>query len=128
MRRFSLLYFSLRLSLYGVLFVRFSLHSCGYCIYVVFLFRFLVTVSVISPGELFAPEVKGVASGVATAFNWTLAFVVTLTFAPPVSGITEAGVFWLFAAICFAGVGYIVIFGYETKGKTLQEIQDHFRS
>ena len=71
---------------------------------------------------------KGVASGVATAFNWTLAFIVTLTFSPLVSGITEAGVFWLFAAICFGGVGYIVIFGYETKGKTLQEIQDHFRN
>ena len=79
-------------------------------------------------GELFAPEVKGAAGGIATAFNWSLAFVVTLTFTPLVNGITEAGVFWLFSAICFGGVGYVAVFGYETKGKTLQEIQDHFRS
>lgn len=79
-------------------------------------------------GELFAPEVKGTASGVATFFNWTLAFIVTLTFTPLVDGITEAGVFWLFCAICFAGVGYVTVFCYETKGKTLQEIQDHFRN
>ena len=67
------------------------------------------------------------ASGVATAFNWTLAFIVTLSFTPLVEGITEAGVFWLFGAICFAGVAYVAIFCYETKGKTLQQIQDHFR-
>ncbi|KAF0297007.1 Facilitated trehalose transporter Tret1 [Amphibalanus amphitrite] len=79
-------------------------------------------------GELCAPEVKGVASGVAVAFNWTLAFIVTLTFQPLVDGITEAGVFWLFAAVCFAGVAYVTIFCYETKGKTLQEIQEHFRN
>ncbi|KAF0301002.1 Facilitated trehalose transporter Tret1 [Amphibalanus amphitrite] len=78
--------------------------------------------------ELFAPEVKGAAGGIATAFNWTLAFIVTLTFEPLVEGITEAGVFWLFAAICFGGVCYVTVFAYETKGKTLQEIQEHFRS
>ena len=79
-------------------------------------------------GELFAPEVKGAASAIATCFNWSLAFLVTLTFSSLVEAITEAGVFWLFAAICFGGVGYVAVFCYETKGKTLQEIQEHFRS
>ena len=79
-------------------------------------------------GELFAPEVKGAASGLAASFSWSLAFLVTLSFTPLVNGITEAGVFWLFAAICFGGVGYIAVFCYETNGKTLQEIQDYFRT
>ena len=57
-----------------------------------------------------------------------LFFLVTLTFNPLANAITEAGVFWLYSAICFGGVGYVAIFCYETKGKTLQEIQDHFRS
>ena len=80
------------------------------------------------PGELFAPEVKGTATGIVTSFNWGLAFLVTLTFSPLVEAITEAGVFWLFAAICFGGVGYVAVFCYETKGRTLQEIQEHFRT
>ena len=83
---------------------------------------------VTAAGELFAPEVKGAAAGVATCFSWTLSFLVTLTFSSLVDGITEAGVFWLFSAVCFGGVGYVAVFFYETKGKTLQEIQDHFRS
>ncbi|XP_037091793.1 facilitated trehalose transporter Tret1-like [Pollicipes pollicipes] len=78
-------------------------------------------------GELFAPEVKGIASGVATFFNWTLAFLVTLTFKPLVNGMTEAGVFWMFTAICLLGAVGVFFFTYETKGRTLEEIQDHFR-
>ena len=94
-----------------------------------FLYFFVMTPSVAcSSGEVFAPEVKGAASGIVTCFRWTLVFLVTLTFNPLVSAITEAGVFWLYSAICFGGVGYVAIFCYETKGKTLQEIQDHFRS
>ncbi|XP_043237113.1 facilitated trehalose transporter Tret1-like [Amphibalanus amphitrite] len=77
--------------------------------------------------ELFAPEVKAVASGIAVCFNYSLAFLVTLTFAPLVTALTQAGAFWLFAGVCLLGVAYTAIACYETKGKTLQEIQQHFR-
>ena len=79
-------------------------------------------------GELFAPEVKGTASGIASASNWLSGFVVTLTFTPLVNAITEAGVFWLYSAICCGGAVHVAIVVYETKGRTLQEIQEHFRS
>ena len=68
------------------------------------------------------------ASGVAVCFNYSLAFLVTLTFAPLVNALTQAGVFWLFSAVCFGGVGYTAIFCYETKNKTLQEIQEYYRN
>ena len=68
------------------------------------------------------------ASGIAVCFNYSLAFLVTLTFAPLVAALTQAGAFWLFSGVCFLGVGYVAVFSYETKGKTLQEIQAHFRN
>merc|ERR1719209_1074048 len=78
--------------------------------------------------ELFAPEVKSVASSISTTFNWTLAFLVTATFDSILDGLTAAGAYWLFAAICAATTAYVIIFVYETKGKSLQEIQQLFRS
>merc|ERR550525_970378 len=47
--------------------------------------------------ELFSPEVKSVASSAATTTNWTLAFIVTKFFQDMVSGVGEAGAFWVFS-------------------------------
>lgn len=74
-------------------------------------------------GELFAPDVKGVASAIAVMFNWTLVFVVTQTFGPLNDSIGSAATFWLFASFMVLCTFFVAIKVPETKGKTNAQIQ-----
>jgi len=78
--------------------------------------------------ELFAPEVKSVASSISTTFNWTLAFLVTKFFSNMVDALTEAGAFWVFGGITILTFFFCLLFVPETKGKSLDDIQQLFRS
>ena len=78
--------------------------------------------------ELFSAEVKSVASSIVTSFNWTLAFVVTKFFSNMVAGVTEAGAFWVFSGFLIFIMIFCILFVPETKGKSLDEVQQLFRS
>merc|ERR1719384_1560129 len=78
--------------------------------------------------ELFSPEVKSVASSAATTTNWTLAFIVTKFFSNMVVGVTEAGSFWVFGGFTVLTFIFCLLFVPDTKGKSLEEIQELFRS
>ena len=78
--------------------------------------------------ELFSPSVRGMASSLATLFNWTLAFCVTKFFADLVAAISESYSFWVFGGITFFTFLFSLLFVPETKGKTLENIQALFRS
>lgn len=78
--------------------------------------------------ELFSPEVRGLASSIATCFNWTLAFLVTKCFSTMVEVLTEAGSFWVFGGITGLTFLFCLLFVPETKGKSLDAIQGMFRS
>jgi len=77
--------------------------------------------------ELFSPEVKGVTSSISGAFNWTLAFLVTEFFQPISKEVGIAWSFWFFASVLLLVMAFTVFVIPETKGKTLDEIQQHFR-
>ncbi|KAI4461916.1 sugar transporter [Holotrichia oblita] len=74
--------------------------------------------------ELFAPEIKGVASGLAVMTNWICVFIVTFTF--PLMNTHLGGhiTFYIFAIIMIIGTIFVQLFVPETKGKTLQQIQE----
>lgn len=74
-------------------------------------------------GELFAPDIKGVASSMAGAFNWILAFVVTKTFGNIQDAIGKGETFFLFAGLSVVGIIFVFFAVPETKGKSLSEIQ-----
>jgi SP family facilitated glucose transporter-like MFS transporter 8 len=74
-------------------------------------------------GELFAPEVKGIAGSVVSSISWWLTFLVTFVFTDVVNLIGEGVTFWVFAGFCAVGVIFVAIFVPETKGKSLEEIQ-----
>lgn len=74
-------------------------------------------------GEIFAPEVKGVAASSACLFNWLMAFVVTKFYDDMNKAIGIAGTFWIFSGICAIGIFFVYFLVPETKGKTLPEIQ-----
>merc|ERR1712080_62817 len=77
--------------------------------------------------ELFSPEVRSLASSISTTFNWTLAFIVTKFFSILVTEVTEAGAFWVFGGFTVTTFIFCFLFVPETKGKSLDDIQQMFR-
>lgn len=73
--------------------------------------------------ELFLPQTKGVASSLASCFNWILAFLVTKFFTDLADGIGTGPTFWVFMAILFCGSLFVFFVVKETKGKSFEEIQ-----
>ncbi|KAK4875277.1 hypothetical protein RN001_011699 [Aquatica leii] len=74
-------------------------------------------------GDVFLPQVKGLACSVSTTFNWILAFTVTKLFLPVQSAIGIGFTFGIFAIICVCAAVFTIFVIPETKGKTLEEVQ-----
>jgi SP family facilitated glucose transporter-like MFS transporter 8 len=74
-------------------------------------------------GELFAPDVKGVASAMAVMFNWTLVFLVTKTFPLMKDNLGGDVSFWFFGGWMAVCTVYVIWQVPETKGKTNAQIQ-----
>jgi MFS transporter, SP family, galactose:H+ symporter len=74
--------------------------------------------------EVFPSHVRGRGVAVATAINWFAAWVVAQTFLTLVNAITTEGTFLLFAGFCVVTFVYVRWFIPETKGKTLEEVQE----
>ncbi|ODM96216.1 Facilitated trehalose transporter Tret1-2 [Orchesella cincta] len=77
-------------------------------------------------GEILHPDVKGLCSGIATAFVWFSAFVVTKIYQTLVAAVGIHWSFWIFASVSLIGTVIVYVFVPETKGKTLEEIQQLF--
>lgn len=77
--------------------------------------------------EIFAPEVKSIASSISASFNWTLCFVVAQAFQPMTKAFGTAAVFWGFGTFLTIELILCIIFVPETKGKSLDQIQDMFK-
>ncbi|XP_045483512.1 facilitated trehalose transporter Tret1-like [Harmonia axyridis] len=79
-------------------------------------------------GELFPPKVKGLAISTLVSYNWTLAFLMTTVFNTLNDWIGIGVLFWIFSACGFLATIFIKTFMVETKGKTLEEIQNELNS
>lgn len=75
-------------------------------------------------GEMFEANVKSKASGITVCICWLLAFFIT-RFSDDLSAMAgNYTLFWVFAVCCVVAVLFTVLILPETKGKSLQEIQD----
>lgn len=90
----------------------------------VFLFIGLTSVPSIYLSELIAPNIKSVVACLANVFAGLFAFISTKSYQPLVDAIGEAYVFYLYAIIMILSVIFGLTMLPETKGKTLQEIQN----
>ena len=66
----------------------------------------------------------GAAMSVVVTALWVASFILTYTFPLFNHALVAAKIFWIYAAICVAGFLFIRARLPETKGKTLQEIED----
>lgn len=75
-------------------------------------------------GEMFPSNVKSYASSVVASTCWILGFLITLFFSTLVAAIGSAWSFWLFTIFCGVAIPFTFINVFETKGMSLQQIQD----
>ena len=76
--------------------------------------------------EIYPNRVRGRAIAVATAVNWFAAFIVAQFFLSIVDAIGESTTFFIFSAFCV--ITYVFVWRYvpETKGRSLEEIQERW--
>jgi MFS transporter, SP family, xylose:H+ symportor len=74
--------------------------------------------------EIFPNRIRGAAMSVAVTALWTASFILTYTFPLFNHTLGAAKTFWIYAAICVAGFFFIKARLAETKGKTLEQIED----
>jgi SP family galactose:H+ symporter-like MFS transporter len=77
--------------------------------------------------EIFPLQARGTAMSLATVANWAANFLITLVFLSLVGVLGQSGTFWLFAAIGVASFLFTLRLVPETKGLTLEQIEDHFK-
>jgi len=75
-------------------------------------------------GEMFASNVKAKAAGITVSVCWFLAFLITKFSSNMEKAFGNYALFWMFAGFCIISVVFTVLLLPETKGKSLQEIQD----
>lgn len=74
--------------------------------------------------ELFPDKVRAIAMAVCTFALWTGCFTLTYSFPILNSWLGSYGTFWLYAAICLSGYIYFLKVLPETKGKSLEELEN----
>lgn len=74
-------------------------------------------------GEMFPTNVKSVASSMVASTCWIIGFVVTRWY-PALDALGSYYAFWLFAGFCVVAFFFVLFVVMETKGLSLQEIQD----
>ncbi|KRL22873.1 sugar porter family MFS transporter [Lentilactobacillus kisonensis] len=75
-------------------------------------------------GEVFPLAIRGRASGAASSANWIGSFAVGLLFPIMTATMPQDAVFAIFGVICLLGVWFVKVCVPETKGRSLEEIED----
>jgi MFS transporter, SP family, galactose:H+ symporter len=96
--------------------------------YIMFIAISLAPLGWLLISEVFPLEVRGVGMSIGSLSHWGFNAIISFTFLTLVNSIGIAPTFWCYSLICIGGL----IWGYyyipETKGKSLEEIEKHWRS
>jgi SP family sugar porter-like MFS transporter len=74
--------------------------------------------------EIFPNRIRGAAMSVATFSLWAACFILTYSFPILNRMLKASGTFWLYGAICLVGFLFILKKLPETKGKSLETIEN----
>jgi sugar porter (SP) family MFS transporter len=73
--------------------------------------------------EVFPNRIRGAAVSVAVSALWVACFILTFAFPLLQRTVGIAATFWIYAAICFAGFYFVRAKVPETKGRSLEQIE-----
>ncbi|MDD5681194.1 MAG: sugar porter family MFS transporter [Candidatus Omnitrophica bacterium] len=77
--------------------------------------------------EIYPLKIRGRAMSLATLANWGFNMVVASTFLTLTEKLGKAGAFWFYAVVCIAGLIFCYLYVPETKGKTLEYIENSLK-
>jgi MFS transporter, SP family, galactose:H+ symporter len=77
--------------------------------------------------EIYPLKVRGLAMSIASEANWGSNLIIALTFLTFVQVLGRSGTFWLYAIVGVGAWVFAFLLIPETKGKTLEEIEEHWR-
>lgn len=103
--------------------------TASLCLYMAFFEVSLGPVLWLLLSELFPLQVKGIAMSIGsfTCWLWTVAVAQAFSSMSAPSALGESGSFFFFAACTAASFVWIWFYVFETKGKSLEEIEDELR-
>lgn len=78
--------------------------------------------------EVVPLRVRGAGVGISTVASWSFYSITTGLFRNYQNAVKPWGVFWSFGFMCICGLIYVVLFIPETKGKSLEEIENYFKN
>jgi SP family galactose:H+ symporter-like MFS transporter len=78
--------------------------------------------------EIYPLKIRGAAMSAVTVTNWGMNLVVAITFLTLVGVLGHAGTFWLYGIIAVGAWVFFYLLVPETKGKTLEQIEAHWRA
>ena len=77
--------------------------------------------------EIYPTKIRGKAMSIATLTVWGTNWVVAATFLSLIRGAGPANTFWIYACLCVVAFIFCYVFVPETKGRTLEAIEHHWR-
>jgi SP family galactose:H+ symporter-like MFS transporter len=78
--------------------------------------------------EIYPLRIRGRAMSVGTVANWTANLIVALSFLTLTHVMGKAGTFWLYGVVSIGAWLFAFFLVPETKGKTLEQIEAHWRA
>jgi MFS transporter, SP family, galactose:H+ symporter len=78
--------------------------------------------------EIYPLRIRGRAMSVGTVANWGANLIVAVSFLTLTQVLGKAGTFWLFGGVTIGAWFFAFFLVPETKGKTLEQIEEHWRS
>lgn len=99
----------------------------GLCVYIAAFAASLGIAIWLFTSEVYPTEARGKGASLGVLTHWSLDFIVSLTVLTLINAITATGMFWLYGVFGVAGFFYLRRFLPETKGRSLEEIDQRLQ-
>jgi major inositol transporter-like SP family MFS transporter len=97
-------------------------------LFVFFVQTFIGTLIWLMLSEIFPMSIRGYCMGIAVFFLWGINTTISYVFPYMITNLGSSGTFGIFAAINVISLYFCFRFAPETRGRTLEELEDDFRS
>jgi len=97
-------------------------------LFVFFVQTFIGTLIWLMLSEIFPMAIRGYCMGIAVFFLWGINTTISYVFPYMITNLGSSGTFAVFAAINVVSLLFCIRFAPETRGRTLEELEDDFRS
>lgn len=78
--------------------------------------------------EIFPLEIRGFATSAMVSMSWLFNFIVAQSFLTLINALGQSGTFMIYAAICSLGLLFVFFKVPETKGTSLEQIEENLRA